>query len=139
MSISGAPSGALGVSKSVRGFPQSRADAHHVTSTRSETVPRDAVAAGGLSVTIVGDPADYARLIGRALEGIDLEAADEVVDRMDDPRIARRFGHLSIKTAPIVYENDALLPSAKVSDAVPTAVAGLATNGVTPNGVAVSR
>ena len=65
-------------------------------------MPRDAVAAGGLSVTIVGDPADYARLIGRALEGIDLEAADEVVDRMDDPRIARRFGHLSIKTAPIV-------------------------------------
>ena len=46
---------------------------------------------------------------------------------------------LFFKTAPIVYEKEALLPSAKVSDAVPTAVAGLATNGVTPKGVAVSR
>jgi hypothetical protein len=39
----------------------------------------------------------------RSMEGVDLEAAAEVGDRMeDDPRITRRFGHLPITTAPIV-------------------------------------
>ena len=39
---------------------------------------RDAVTAGGLTVKIVGDPAVYARLVGRALEGVDLKAAETI-------------------------------------------------------------
>lgn len=50
------------------------------------TAPRDEVTAGGLSITIVGDPAVYARLIGRALdEGADLKAAETIAAALAQP------------------------------------------------------
>ena len=39
----------------------------------------------------------------KSTEGVNLEAADEVVDRMaENPRLAKRFRHMSIKTAPVL-------------------------------------
>lgn len=44
-----------------------------------------------------------AKTVQKMLEGVDTEAVDEFVDLMDDdPRFAKRFGHLPITTAPTV-------------------------------------
>ena len=41
-------------------------------------------------------------MVAKSTEGVNLEAADEFVDRMaDNPRLAKRFRHMSIKSAPL--------------------------------------
>jgi hypothetical protein len=53
------------------------------------------------SVAIVGDPAAAAAAVGRALEGVDRDAGDELVERMErEPRLLRRFGDVDIRRAP---------------------------------------
>lgn len=69
----------------------------------------------GLQVTIVGDPGrcfaaaigkavdatrKLAPLVERALEGVDLDAVDELVELLDDPDLMERFGDRDIREAP---------------------------------------
>src|SRR5688500_9227957 len=53
-------------------------------------------------VTVVGGTEALVRAFGRALEGVDLEAAGEVVDLLDDPELMGRYGERPLQDAPVV-------------------------------------